>query len=433
MARWSWLLRSLGLLLLITLLASSCSRTDADGKTLVRFSFWGNFMDLRMWRMLAEEFEAQNPDIKLKLEYISGDYHKKIQLSMISDNAADIILMDDEIFPAYSVRGYLEDLTPYLTRDAHELRLPDMFPTAMESFNYKGFQGGLPWNGLTEVIFFNKDMFDAAGIPYPAHDWTYDDFRRIARELTRDRDNDGGIDQFGAMLEFAFNVVQAVVWSFGGEIMNEDRTRFVMNSPEGVEAIQFMANMRCLDRSVPQSFQGEVLFNEVKLLTGLVGMVKAGSFLAITLRDVKDGMRWGMAPLPIGPRGDRYTRVSWDGISINARSRYKEEAWRFIKFVQSEQAQSVSGGLGRGLPVRVTDAHAYYVHPDSGVDEQIVIDAVYYGKLTPITPRYLEIFEAMRYELDQIRLCNQSAAAGLERLEHQVNAILQRELEQWGP
>jgi hypothetical protein len=67
------------------------------------------------------------------------------------------------------------------------------------------------------------------------------------------------------------------------------------------------------------------------------------------------------------------------------------------------------------------------------VDEQIVIDAVYYGKLTPITPRYLEIFEAMRYELDQIRLCNQNAAAGLERLEHQVNAILQRELEQWGP
>ena len=432
MARWSRLGISLGLIAVASILPG-CTRTETKGTTEVRFSFWGNYLDLKMWRDIVREFEAENPDISIKPEYISGDYKKKIQLAMISGGAADVLLMDDEILPAYSVRGFLEDLSPYIERDREALRLDDMFPTAMESFRYQGVQSGLPWDGSSEVFFFNKDLFDAAGVPYPDRDWTCSDFRRIARELTRDLDGDGRPDQFGAMIEFTLNTVEGFVWSFGGDILNEDKTRFAMNTPEAIEAIQFLADMRCQDHVVPWSTEGETLFAEVQLLSGRVAMVKSGAYVALTLKGVKDAMRWGMAPVPIGPHGDRATRVTWDGLCISGTSAHKEEAWRFLMFVESEKVQAQIARAGRGLPVRVPDARKYFVDPKSGVDEALVIDAVYYGKLNPITPRFLEIFEAVRYEFAQVQLCNQSAAEAVSHLEPQVNAILQSELDQWGP
>ncbi|MCX5757124.1 MAG: sugar ABC transporter substrate-binding protein, partial [Candidatus Hydrogenedentes bacterium] len=326
---------------MFVLLASLSAVAAAPEPTVVRFSFWGNFMDLEFFRQVAAKFEAVNPDVKLKLEYITGDYGRKLPLLLVSNTAADIILMDDENYPAYAARGYLEDLAPYIARDSEALRINEFLPTSKESFNFRGFQGGLPWDGLSVIIFYNKDMFDREGEPYPADDWTWDDFRAISKRLTKDLDGDGRPDQFGTNFGYGFLGFEPILWSFGGDVLTADKTRGAFNTPGGRESIQFVYDMKYKDHSIAWTGEMEGLGSEVQLLTGRVGMTLAGTYMMITLDSVKGGMRWDVAHIPRGPHGDRYTRVSWDGISINARTPYKEQAWRFIRFLLSEPCQAL--------------------------------------------------------------------------------------------
>ena len=416
------------------------ARAASGGRSVVRFSFWGNFKDLEFFKTIKANFEAENPDITINLEYITGDYGRKLPLLLVSNTAADIILMDDETYPSYAVRGYLEDLAPYIERDRAEIGLDDFLPTSLESFNYRGFQGGIPWDGLSVLIFYNKDLFDEVGIPYPREDWTWAEFRDIARRLTKDLDGDGRPDQFGSNLSYGFLGAEPLIWSFGGEILDKDRTHCALNSPEGLEAIQFLYDMKYKDHSIAWTGEMEGLLTEVQLLTGRVAMTLAGTYLMVTLESTKGGMRWDVANIPYGPRGERYTRVSWDGISINARTRYKAEAWRFIKFLLNESSQRIIGETGRGMPVRRQYVIKYYVKQDVPYHKALALEATSYGKCTPMTAKYNELDYAMTEVFD---LLNTEYSAtdktrgrinpeqGLARIEAAVNTVMAKELASW--
>lgn len=359
---------------------------DSHPATELRFTYWASHTENQFLVRVCESFEAANPGVKVKREWLVGDYGRKLQLLFITGKAGDVLLMDDEFLPTYGVRGYLEDLRPYVLRESdaterglaaelHYMETPpdqrdpaferEYLPTALQSFNYRGFQGGLPWGGNAALIFYNKDLFDAAGVPYPARDWTWAQFREIARALTRDTDGDGHTDQFGTTMSFGFLGFETLLWCFGGEVLNADQTRCLMNDERGLEAAQFLYDMKYQDHSIAWTGQLEGFNVEVQLLTGKVGMVLAMSYMIPALNRVDDVMRWGLAHIPAGPRGDRYSRVTWDGISIYAHAppAKKELAWRFIKHLLNDDNQAALGDCQRGLPVRRKQALEHYIKP----------------------------------------------------------------------
>jgi ABC-type sugar transport system permease subunit/ABC-type glycerol-3-phosphate transport system substrate-binding protein len=434
---------------------------ETGEKTVVRFCYWANHVENAFYQEACESFERENPGISIKREWYVGDYGPKLQLVLITGKAADIILMDDEIFPRYSERGYLENLRPYIMREsdeiekglARELRYIDVpeaerdpnfdreyLPTALESFNYRGFQGGLPWDGNANLVYYNKDLFDKEGIPYPAKDWTWDDFREIAKKLTKDYDGDGRIDQFGTNIGFGWLGFEPHAWSWGGDILNEDRTKSVIQEPRSVEAAQFIYDMKMKDRSIAWSGEMEGFNAEVQILTGRVGMVPAMSYMIPALNRVPDAMRWDIALMPIGPYGDRYTRVTWDGISIYAHAdqEKKEIAWRFIKHIVGDGIQSSIGDRQRGLPIRRKIALEHYVSAETPAQEELALEATMHGRLTPITPRYLELRDAMNAEFALLNIAETldedahvTPAECFARLEPKINAVLAKELADW--
>ncbi len=414
---------------------ATAEEAKAPDDIVVRFCYWANFEENNFFRRVAEDFEKEHPGVHIKPEWLVGDYGYKLQLVLISGTEADIILMDDELFPAYAIRGYLEDLQPYIDRDAAELQLEEFLPTSMESFNYRGFQGALPWDGNAVLFFYNKDLFDDAGIPYPGGDWTWNDFRDYAKRLTKDLDGDGHPDQYGTNFEFDFMGFEPLLWCFGGDVLSADGTRSAIQGPRGIEAARFAFDMMYKDHSVARS--GEVGFlTEVQLLTGRVAMVQAGSYMIPTLNRVKDAMRWGVAPMPIGPHGDRYTRITWDGISISAHTtpRKKEIAWEFIKFFVSKKNQATIGKLQRGMPVRRPQTLANYINPETPAEEEIALEATKYGKLTPITPRFLQLRDVTRVEFGRLNLAEVTGATPEEsfpRLGMEINRVLVRDAEDW--
>ena len=437
----------------------------AETPTTVRFSYWASYEDNEMWKQVCDSFEQQNPDVILKREWYIGDYGRKLQLVMITGEAADIILMDDELFPAYQVRGYLEDLTPYIEResDTIEKELAAEFRyintpkaerdpnyqrvylnTALESFNYRGFQGGLPWDGNTVIIVYNRALFDAHNataapedqVPYPHDGWTWDEFRDIAKKLSKDLDGDGHNDQFGTLFSFGFLGFEPFLWSFGGDVLNEDRTKCTMDQPRVIEAAQFMHDMKYEDRSIAWLGEMEGFNDVVQILTGRLAMYPAMSYLIPGLNRVKGGMTWNVEHMPIGPHGHRYTRVTWDGISINAKTTQekKEIAWRFMKHLISPESQAIIGDLQIGMPARREQVLADYIKPETPAREEIALEATEYGRLTPITPRYMEINDAMRTEFNLLNAAESTGITpeeALVRLTQKVNAVLEKEQADW--
>ena len=437
-------------------LSVSCFAQVPDEAVTVSFCYWGSFKENELWRQICEDFERNHPNVTIKRLWYVGEYMRKIQLDLINHKAADIILMDDELLPGFIVRGYVQDLAPYIERgsDPMERALaaewahtnaapsardpdfePQLLPTSLESFNYRGFQGGLPWDGNATLIFYNKDLFDQENIPYPDNDWTWDDFRRIARELTRDLDNDGYPDQFGNNFLFSFLDFENVLWSFGGDVLNPERTRSLLNSPRALEAARFIHAMRYEDRSVAWTGEMQGMLSEVQLLTGRVGMVLSSSYLIGALNQVQDAMRWGIVHLPKGPGGDRYSRVTWDGISLNAHisPEKKEVGWAFIKHLLSDEAQERVAKTQRGFPVW-KHMEGAYVNPQTPVREETAVEATQHGRLTPITPRYQEIkltADNVFFGLNTAEVTGITPEEALRELDIRVNAVLRKEMDDW--
>ena len=205
--------------------------------------------------------------------------------------------------------------------------------------------------------------------------------------------------------------------------------------------------MKYIDHSIAWTGEMEGIGTEVQLLTGRLGMVPAGSYMIPMLNLVgEEAMRWGLAHMPIGPYGDRYTRVTWDGISINAHTtpEKKEIAWRFIKHFLSPDVQRIFGGSQRGMPIRREDVLASYIKPETPANEEAALEATAYAKLTPITPRYLELRDAMKNEFDRLNIAHVynkgiddpadwvlTPTTEFPKLEEKVNIVLEKELADW--
>jgi multiple sugar transport system substrate-binding protein len=447
---WSVCTRTILLLAVTVGGLSGCTREDYSGKTVLSFSYCANFRDNDLWTEICEDFEEKHPDVKIRRKWVPGDYGTKLRLELISDTAADILLMDDEIYPAYAVRGFLVDFKPYIMRQSDELERriaqdigwvdtpenyePYFLPTALQSFRYNDLQAGLPWDGNSMLMFYNKDLFDEAGIPYPTEDWTWEEFREIAKKLTRDIDGDERIDQFGTVMVFSFMGIEPFLWAWGADVLNEDRTRAALHSERAIEAAQYMMDVWYTDHS--SAFVGEIegMSADVQLLTGTVGAMVAGSYMLSDLKAVKGGMRWDLAHMPYGPYGERATRVTWDGISVNngISDEKKEIAWEFVKHVLSKDSQARFGIVSRGMPAVREFAEKYYPKDDTEVREEIVIESTEYGHLTPITPRYLEMRDVTTPIFDQLNLNKQTPEEVLPEAARLLDEVLKKQIERWG-
>ena len=159
--------------------------------------------------------------------------------------------MDGPLFPDYQTRDVLLDLTPSSTRTvrpepARRRRASRDFTTA------DGGQYGLPRDLNTVVLYYNKAMFDAAGLPYPDDTWDWAKLVEVGKKLTLDTDGDGTPDQWGLYTETADmeNAWSSFVWQNGGDVMAADGKSTVVDSPEAAAGIQFLQDLIWKDKIV---------------------------------------------------------------------------------------------------------------------------------------------------------------------------------------
>ncbi len=286
----------------------------------------------------ARAFEAEHPDIKIKEELIPGDeYHQKIEVLLAGGTVADTFwtVLLAGLYFRYANMGMTLALDDLIAADKYDLSV--FFPTAIEATKFKGKMYGLPWICHPGRVgsFFNKTMYEQEGIPLPPEDgnWDIDDLVEQAKALTKDTNGDGKIDVFG--FRPGTDTWSILIWlrSFGAEIFNEDGTKCVMDSDEGMAAFQFLYDLYHTHKVAPTPEQVVDMMFE----TGMVANMQSGYWGISARARVGDRFVMGAAPLPKGPAGVMGSMYEFDPICIYSKTKYPKEAFEWVKWLANQE------------------------------------------------------------------------------------------------
>jgi len=188
-----------------------------------------------MLQKVSDMFVAANPNYKVTvLKYDGATYDQKLLADIVAHTLPDIFVSADVYTKPFFDSGLTADLTPLAAAAGFDLtNFDDLF---LSLAKYDGKIGFFPRAADVVVTYYNKRMFDTAGVPYPSPTWTYADMLSAAEKLTI-KAADGTTTQYGVTAAtnwWAYWVPMVV--AEGGQILNDDATEAVFNSEEGIRA-----------------------------------------------------------------------------------------------------------------------------------------------------------------------------------------------------
>ncbi len=374
------------LVMVAVLLLSACGG-KTSGKSELSFMMWGDPAELDVWNQIVADFQAANPNITVKVEVSDWDsYWTKLKTLLAAKTPPDMFAIDAPLYLDYQSKGVLLNLQPYL--DKNPGMLDGLYPQTLQAYKTPDGYFGLPRDFQTIVLFYNKSMFDKAGLAYPNADWTWDDLRAAAKKLTL-IGSDGKTTQYG----FSFDMYDMepgwseALWSYGGDILNADHTKTLIGDPAARTAWQLLYDMTFVDKSVPDSTASGQYGGDT-FLAGVSAMTPLGHWVVPGYADAK--LNFDAAPMPKGPAG-RFTSVNSAGFVIAKGSKNPTQAFEFLKFVLSKDGQTRLAELGFACPVLKSIAESpTFLQQKIVINQQVFLDALQYAKIKPVFKGYDE-------------------------------------------
>ena len=393
----------------------------AGPATTIEYSIWGDPTELKNQQAIVNSFHAAEPRITVKVTVSDWEpYWDKLQTLLAGGAAPDVFAMDGPLFPDYAGRDVLLDLSSYIQAESYPLSsLADL---AVKDFaTSDGRQMGLPRDLNVIALFYNKKMFDAAGIPYPDDSWDWNKLIEVGKKLTLDKNKDGKIDQWGLYTETTDmeNYWSSLVWQNGGDILAPDGKTTVLDSPGATGGLQFLQDLIWKHKVVPDP----ALFAETgdAFEQGKAAMEINGSWLVAT--DEAAGLSFGIAPIPAGPAG-RVTSINPTGAVVYKGTKSPDAAWVFVKYLASPAAQQKIMALKASLPVNKEVLAGPYSTSFDGA--KVLADALAYAHIKPSFKGYNEFTTELQAELDEhvFNAPDESAAEAVAKVKDKLNSIL---------
>lgn len=374
-------------------------------------------------------FEELNPGIKVEYIPVGGDeYHTRLLTMMAGNAAPDVFFINAEgYYRNFARRGVLLELDEYFYQS---LSLDDFIPMEQDKMLVDGKIYGTSSCVVAPVLYYNKDLFDKAGLPYPPSDpkeaWTWDEFIEVAKQLTIEQN--GRVTQFGVYGFENMHPREAAIYSNNGLIFSEDYSKLDM-SPKAQEALTKILELRTVHKvSPPAAFLEQSGMNAAQILqTGRVAMVADGSWALQELAKMNFSVGVGVLPIMERPitAGTAHLHSIWSG------TKHPEEAWKLVEFLSSEEYQIGLVREGLWMPNR---AHMYEledrgrwmdpeVHPEGF--ESIADYFADYVLPNPsiFVPR--EAWDIFEEELDKFFLDDQPLDKVVENMRRRIDPILQ--------
>lgn len=402
--------------------SATTSTTAAAGDVTIKLATWDNTSKNMVTDSVAA-FEAANPGIKVEIIDIpSADYTTKLSVMLNGGSDVDaFFIKDGDTAKSLVEKGQLADLSAYIAADG--VNLADYNGLA-ENFTFDGKQYALPARTDFYVMYYNKDIFDAANVAYPTNDWTWADFEETAKKLTS---GEGANKIYGAYI----HTWQACVENWGVQ----DAKHTIMDYEGGYDFFKpyYEMALRMQEEGTVQDYgtlkTGNIHYSG-PFAQGTVGMMPMGTwFMSTIIQKIKDGesnVNWGIAALPHAEGVEAgYTVGSMTPIAVNAASSKQDAAWKLVEFITGEEGASfyAKGGAipGRSDADSIAEIAKMEGMPE-GAAEALTVKNVTLDR--PITDKVAEINQMLGEEHSLIMLGELSIDEGLAEMAERAAEIM---------
>ena len=348
-----------------------CGCTKQDNRTVIQFASWGSKSELDILNPIINEFEKENPDIKIDFMHIPQNYFQKIHLLFASNTAPDVIFINNLYLPLYANR--LEELTSDVS---------GFYPQAINAMSIDNKLYAIPRDISNLVIYYNKDMFKRKGIKTD-NKWTFDDFLKAAIKLT-DKET------FGISYEDDPYYLLPYLMSMGGGILPDEIT-----TDNSQEAIRFYTNLRYKYHVAPLKSESASATMAQLFLQERIAMYLSGRWMVPKFRQ-ECKFDWDIINFPNGKKGS-IVQADSSGWAISKSSKNKDAAKKFIDYLSSKESIEKFTKSGLIVPARVDVKIADGQKPESS---QIFLDIIEHSKPTPVTKNYREIINQLKSDLE---------------------------------
>lgn len=400
----------------VLIIMTGCSDQDnndtsvnSDDNEQVTLDFFDWFDEENYMTDIIEKFEDENPDIKINANFIpTNEYEQKLLVNMSSGKGIDVFLSSHVgAMTEYQNKGQLLDISEYINED--EL---SNVSTLIEQLEIDEGLYSLPYRSGAWVLYYNKDIFDEADIPYPDDTWTWEKYKEVANELTFEGENGEVWGSANYEPSSTWWRVPANTAEYVNPNQSEDLEGFK-------EAASFMYDLTYVDE-VQQPYSD--LVGEAgkdysgRFLQGQHAMMFNGEWLVEMLNSaMEEGSNtidYDIAPLPYSEGMEPRTAGAVAPAMVSKNTEHPEEAVRFISFLASEQAGEIMASHGV-LPAWQSDvttdafvdrleqpehAEVFFQRP---VNSQVPVDDPLYAEGMKIMEEEVSLYLLQEQDLDE--------------------------------
>jgi multiple sugar transport system substrate-binding protein len=399
---------------------AACGGGDSGEDGPLKMVVWGGDLDKETYQARIDLLEAENPDIKVELQLIPADqYAQKVQTMISGGDGPDIMQVAENV-NSYSSKGQLVPLDEYI--ESSGLDMEARFGPVADLYSYEDETYAIPDRSGAMILYYNKDMFDAAGVEYPTAEWTQED-AEAAMAATTIPGEQWGFTGAGWWAQW---------WSFayqnGGQII-DDSGQPTVNSPEVVEALQWANDLTYKHHYVPTAAEyadmGPDMGGDSAFAAGTVAMNATGFWGIGGL--IESDINWGIAPLWGGK--EQAVSAFGSGLAVTRDSENPEQAFEAIDFLTDTEAQTVIIDKAQDVPanleVQQSDAFLKPAWAPEGLNMGAFGESSEFIFRAPFIPEWNEMQAAFDDNLGTFWAEGGDAKTELDKVQTQLESIIE--------
>ena len=427
------------LLVVLALLAvgGSSAAEPAEEVTLV-FSDW--HLTEPHWEISLKEaletFEAEHPNIKVELDYVSyADKDPKYAMEIDAGAGPDVMHLHAYSLRSFIERDFLTDITPFIEKEGGDEFLAPWYPQTLELMQLEDRYYAIPADFMSMAMFYNTNLYEEAGLDPDKAPATWDEFLENAKALTQDRSDDGQTDTWGfgtiGAISPGFELrFTPILFSHGGDYLNEDYTCSALNSPEAKEAFTYFVELFTEHEVIPPGVTSqnpgtvrEQMGNEqIAMLfgSGWTAPIVDGinpDWVAFEVLEVAD------VPIKAGTDPD-FTTTAWlSAWAINPNTENPEEAWELVKFLTDKAQEEKWFEDARVTSARM-DVSEEYEPLVTDKFAKAIAGQLAKAKFVPQVKEWPQIIETVNSAAQEAFTGDKTPDQALEDAHNQINEIL---------
>lgn len=404
------------------LMAAGSSDGAEEDVVTVTYMTWDSGPGVEITKPIIAAFEAENPGIKVELQSVPQGYDDKVLTAHAAGDTPDGLLMWNT--SQWAEAGIVQDLNPYISRDKYDM--DQYLPVTRSWAEYKGGIYGLPKDFTPRAMYYNKNVFDEAGVAYPEAGWTFDDFVNVAKAINNNKTGADARYGYVAIPGHTY-ALQAFIWSNGGDLCSPDGTTAsgYINTTAVVEVVEWYKTLFDLSISTGTMDAYQNL-GQNEFQSGIVALMDNGMW-PVSTYEADTSLSFGIVAPPIPEAGGTISPIihssTW---SMFAKAENKDEVWEFIKYIGGPEGGRVFAEERWGLPVFKGMADELGLMNDEYM--KVFAEVGDMATKAPVfvrSPKWFEADSEFKLALEQIFLENVDIQTALDEAAVRMDKILQ--------